>query len=230
MNFSPKEQTFILRGLDKASTETEAVMCAAQLFKLLRERNVNGYDLMGGQQNNSHQTQNEPPKDDGYEFYSEGFGWGRGRGRWGKWADGSTYWEDEHGYKHGPPNPRRRNGNGSSATTPQPDRKWDFIREQRKQAPQGETQAQREAREQRSDFMSGIHSEYMDRNRKLARIGLYTFRAGATLLGLLALGTGDPLFWLAFIGLWIYCGCIWFYKHHAKKFWEDIPNITNRRN
>src|SRR6266478_3402567 len=30
MNLSPKEQTFILRGLDKASAEAEADMCAAQ--------------------------------------------------------------------------------------------------------------------------------------------------------------------------------------------------------
>jgi hypothetical protein len=137
MNFSPKEQTFILRGLDKASAETEADICATQLFKLLRERDVNGHDFMGQQQNNSQQTQSEPPKDaDGYQFYREGFGWGRGRGRWGKWPDGSTYWEDEHGCKHGPPNPAswRRNGNGASATPPpQPDRKWDFMCEQRQE-------------------------------------------------------------------------------------------------
>jgi hypothetical protein len=95
MNFSPKEQTFICRGLDKASTETEVNICAIQLFRSLRERNVNGYDFIG-QQSNSDQDQTEPPKDaDGYQFYRDGFGWGCGRGRWGKWADGSTYWEDE---------------------------------------------------------------------------------------------------------------------------------------
>ena len=56
----------------------------------------------------------------------------RGRGQWGKWADGSTYWEDEHGYRHGLPNPRRRRttGNGT-APPPQPDRKSDSMREQR---------------------------------------------------------------------------------------------------
>jgi hypothetical protein len=53
MNFSTKEQTFILRGLDKAGAETEADICATQLFKLLRERDVNGHDFMGQQQNNS---------------------------------------------------------------------------------------------------------------------------------------------------------------------------------
>ena len=130
MNLSPKEQTFILRGLDKASAEAEADMCAAQLFKLLRERNVNGYEFMNG---HSHQTQSEPPKDaDGYQFYREGFGWGCGRGRWGKWPDGSTYWEDEQGRRFNPPNPgpSRRNGNCASATS-QPDSKWDFMREQR---------------------------------------------------------------------------------------------------
>lgn len=137
MNFSPKEQTFILRGLDKASAETEADICATQLFKLLRERDVNGHDFMGQQQNNSQQTQSEPPKDaDGYQFYREGFGWACGRGRWGKWPDGSTYWEDEQGRRFNPPNhgPSRRNGNGASATPPpQPDRKWDFMREQRQE-------------------------------------------------------------------------------------------------
>ncbi len=108
--------------------------------------------------------------------------------------------------------------------------KWDFIRQQRKtrqqestahERPPFETRVQREAREQRAEFMGDIHSEYMDRNRKLARNGLYTFRAGATLLGLLALCTGHPIIWLAFIGVWIYCGCAWFYyKHQAKKFSE----------
>jgi hypothetical protein len=167
MNFSPKEQTFILRGLDKASAETEADICATQLFKLLRERDVNGHDFMGQQQNNSQQTQSEPPKDaDGYQFYREGFGWGRGRGRWGKWPDGSTYWEDEHGCKHGPPNPGswRRNGNGSSATPPPPrprpqyqDPKWDYVRQQREAAQNQVAEDIINGKYEKKDFKPMIH-------------------------------------------------------------------------
>ena len=66
---------------NKASAEAEADICATQLFKLLRERDVNGRHFMGQQQNNSQQTQSEPAKDAvGYQFYREGFGWDRGRG------------------------------------------------------------------------------------------------------------------------------------------------------
>lgn len=134
------------RALDPASSPAEAAKAAEAFVNSLRKRGVNGYDFIG-QQRSSHQAQTEPSKDaDGYQFYREGFGWGRGRGRWRKCADGSTYWEDEHGYKHGPPNPGswRRNENGNSTAPPpppprpkpppQPDDKWDFMRKAHAQA------------------------------------------------------------------------------------------------
>jgi len=134
MKITAREEILMRRALDPASSPAEAAKAAEAFVSSLRKRGIDGYDFIG-QQRSSHQAQSEPPKDaDGYQFYREGFGWGCGRGRWGKWPDGSTYWEDEQGRRFNPPNPgpSRRNGNGASATPPpQPDSKWDFMREQR---------------------------------------------------------------------------------------------------
>ena len=43
MNLSDKEQTFLVRGLDKATTSDEADTCAKNFFKELRSRGIDGY-------------------------------------------------------------------------------------------------------------------------------------------------------------------------------------------
>jgi hypothetical protein len=43
MNLSDKEQTFLVRGLDKATTPDEADTCAKNFFKELRKRGIDGY-------------------------------------------------------------------------------------------------------------------------------------------------------------------------------------------
>jgi hypothetical protein len=43
MNLSDKEQTFLVRGLDKATTRAEADTCAKNFFKELRSRGIDGY-------------------------------------------------------------------------------------------------------------------------------------------------------------------------------------------
>jgi hypothetical protein len=46
MNLSDKEQAFLVRGLDKATTPDEAETCAKNFFKLLRARGVESYALL----------------------------------------------------------------------------------------------------------------------------------------------------------------------------------------
>jgi hypothetical protein len=46
MNLSDKEQTFLVRGLDKATTPDEAETCAKNFFKELRERGISGYQFI----------------------------------------------------------------------------------------------------------------------------------------------------------------------------------------
>src|SRR6516225_2192893 len=43
MNLSDKERTFLVRGLDKATTPDEADTCAKNFFKELRKRGIDGY-------------------------------------------------------------------------------------------------------------------------------------------------------------------------------------------
>src|SRR6516162_9444210 len=43
MNLSDKERTFVVRGLDKATTPDEADTCAKNFFKELRSRGIDGY-------------------------------------------------------------------------------------------------------------------------------------------------------------------------------------------
>jgi hypothetical protein len=54
----------------------------------------------------------------GYEYYRDGVGWGRGKGRWTTWPDGSTAWEDEFGRKFNAPNPGRGGTAQKTAGTP----------------------------------------------------------------------------------------------------------------
>jgi hypothetical protein len=46
MNLSDKEQTFLVRGLDKATTADEADTCAKNFFKELRARRIDGYQFI----------------------------------------------------------------------------------------------------------------------------------------------------------------------------------------
>src|SRR6516162_2385566 len=43
MNLSDKERTFVVRGLDNATTPDEADTCARNFFKELRKRGIDGY-------------------------------------------------------------------------------------------------------------------------------------------------------------------------------------------
>jgi hypothetical protein len=46
MTLSDKEQAFLVRGLDRATTPDEADTCAKNFFKLLRERGAESYKIL----------------------------------------------------------------------------------------------------------------------------------------------------------------------------------------
>jgi len=237
MKLTEKENLLLRRALDAASSSAESEAAAKAFISSLRKRGVSGYDFVPPDRQARAQAQPEPEPNPERAYWADPQWVPPGWAGFTKPRQSTPPPPPPRRSQSSPPPPPKTESKeaqpGQTPPRPRPqysDPKWDFIRQQRKtrqqestahERPPFETRVQREAREQRAEFMGDIHSEYMDRNRKLARNGLYTFRAGATLLGLLALCTGHPIIWLAFIGVWIYCGCAWFYyKHQAKKFSE----------
>ena len=123
MKLTDHEQKLLLRALDKASAPAEAEKAARALIASLRARGISGYDILGG-------TAPAGTANPGYPTEA-----------WFKKAKEDWYGDHVNRGQDDPPPPsnpgRRRTTENGTAPPPQPDRKWDFMREQRAtQAPQ----------------------------------------------------------------------------------------------
>jgi hypothetical protein len=97
------EQKLLLRALDRASVAVEAEKAAEALINSLRERGINGFDMLdqlqpkrvaAAQSPTTAPPTNPPPRPEL---------WGKSPGRWINAPDGITYWGDENGILF-PPN------------------------------------------------------------------------------------------------------------------------------
>jgi hypothetical protein len=125
MKLTDHEQKLLLRALDKASAPAEAEKAAHALIASLRARGISGYEILGG-------TAPADTANPGYPTEA----WFKAKEDW--YRDYVNRGPDDPPPGADPPNPgRRRSTENGTAPPPQPDRKWDFMREQRAtQAPQ----------------------------------------------------------------------------------------------